>query len=224
MNLESVLQQVLNFTGTFNPELLILLYLICAIGEFGASVPYLLETVWLLSGYHVATGVISPLQLVALWATAQAGRQTGAATLYYLSRFGSMPLIKLYRRCFEPAINDKINNGNSVPAKFIRKVNYASPLSIATGRLFWLRIPITLTMAVKKKHATLAAGIVLQSLIWDGTYISLGGIVGASVQVKPLQMVGYSLVGLSVLYAVMFIAQRLKRWRVAQKPGKLPAP
>ncbi len=218
MNLEVLLQQVLDFTGTFNPSLIIFLYLICTIGEFGTSVPYLLETVWLLSGYHVATGVITPPQLIALWLAAQAGRQTGAAMLYYVSRFGSLPLMKLYRRYFEAAVTDKITN--SVPARFIRKVNYSSPLSIATGRLFWLRIPITLTMAMRRQHRTLSLGIVLQSLIWDGIYIAVGGIVGASVQVKPFQMVIYSVVGLSVLYVVMFTVQRLKRWRMAQKAGQ----
>lgn len=221
MDLEAVLQQVLNFTGNFNPELLIFLYLICTLGEFGASVPYLLETVWLLSGYHVATGVISPPQMIALWLTAQAGRQTGAAMLYYVSRFGSTPLMKLYRKhfqkYFEAGVSEKLSSNTSAPVRFIRRIDYSSPLSIATGRLFWMRIPITLTMAVRRQHRKLALGIILQSLIWDGTYISLGGIVGASVEVKPLQMVLYSLIGLSVLYVVMFTIHRLKKLRPAQK-------
>ncbi len=66
MTLDSILQQALPFAGTFILNLVIFLFLVCAIGEFGFSIPYLLETIWLLSGHHVVSGG-SPTDLGLLW-------------------------------------------------------------------------------------------------------------------------------------------------------------
>lgn len=212
MNLEAFLQQVLSFTGTFNPHLVLLLFVICSVGEFSLSVPYLLETIWLLTGYHLGTGALSPGQVLLLWLAAQAGRQTGAMALGYLSRFGSTPLMKLYNKYMEASVSRKISNNNSPPIRFIRKTNYFSPFSIAMGRLFWLRIPITLTLGVKRRHKVLSVGVLISSLVWDSTYIAVG-LLGASATLKPLQMVLYSLLGLTVLYGITFAARHLPRRR-----------
>lgn len=213
MNLEDFFQQVLIFAGTFNVKLIISLFLICAIGEFGASIPYLLETVWLLSGYHLGTGVLPPLHLGLLWLVAQAARQTGVAALYHLSRFGSMPLMKVYQKYFAASLSGKLSANDSAPFRLVRRINYLSPFSIASGRLFGLRIPLTLTLAVKGRRKTLSLGVLLSSLVWDGIYISLG-VVGGVVLVKPAQMILYSLIGLTLLYALTFTLKRLSRFRL----------
>lgn len=210
MNLQSILQEVLTFAGTFNPKLVIFLFLICLVGEFGLfSIPYLLETIWLLSGYNLSAGVLSPFHLVLLWLVAQVGRQTGTTMLYYLGRFGSMPLRKLYRKHFEASLSDKLSN-HIIPFKLFRKLNYLSPFSVASGRLFGLRIPLTLTLGVNRQLRTLSLGVLLSSLVWDGIYISLGT-AGGHAGLKPTQMILYSLLGLTLLYAVTFTVRRLKR-------------
>lgn len=220
MNLESILQEVLSFAGTFNPKLVIFLFLICSIGEFSLfSIPYLLETVWLLSGYNLGTGVLPPFHLVLLWLVAQAGRQTGATVLYYLGRFGSMPLRKLYRRYFEASLSNKLSDNNVMPFKLFRRIDYLSPFSIALGRLFGLRIPLTLTLGVKRQLRTLSLGILLSSLVWDSIYISLG-IAGGRVVLKPTQMILYSLIGLTLLYTVTFTIRRLLRRRLSKESVK----
>ena len=78
MSLENVLSQIVGFTATLDPRMAALLFLICAIGEFGISVPYVLESVWLLVGYQLGAGVLSPLEMVGLWLAAQCGRQAGS--------------------------------------------------------------------------------------------------------------------------------------------------
>lgn len=216
VNLDAILQQVLSFTGTFNPQLVISLFLICAIGEFGASIPYLLETIWLLSGYHLATGVLAPFHLPLLWVVAQAARQTGAIALYHFSRLGSMPLTKLYHKYFAPSLAGKLPNNNFKPLKVFRRLNLLSPFAIALGRLFGLRLPLTLTLSVRRRWQTLSLGVVLSSLVWDGIYISLG-IVGGRAVLKPTEMVLYSLVGLTLLYVVTFVIRRLSRlWPIKE--------
>jgi membrane-associated protein len=213
MNLELIFQQVFNLAGTFNPTLVVFLFLICLIGEFGASVPYLLETVWLVSGYNFGNGVLPLLDLVLLWLVAQVGRQIGATMLYHLGRFGSMPLTRLYRKHFKASLSDKLSENNSIPFSFLRRVNFLSPFSIALGRLFGLRIPITLSLGVKKQLGVLLVGVVLSSLVWDGMYIFLGAVVGANVVLKPFQMILYSLIGLTILYAVGFAVRHLWKLR-----------
>lgn len=219
MNLEAIFQQVFNLAGTFSPELLVFLFLICLIGEFGASVPYLLETVWLSSGYNLGVGALSFLDIAILWLVAQVGRQIGGTMLYYLGRFSSMPLIKLYHKHFKAGLSGKLSGNNTMPFNLFRRINFLSPFSIALGRLFGLRIPITLTLGVKKQLRPLLFGIVISSLVWDGMYIFLGAVVGANVVLKPSQMILCSLIGLTVLYAVSFAIQRLLRLR-ASKGGE----
>ncbi len=204
------LQQILSFTGSFNIHLVVLLFIICSVGEFSFSVPYLLETLWLLTGYNLGAGNFSPHEVLLLWLTAQAGRQTGGMVLYLLSRLGSMPLIKLYNRYFEAGVSKKLAGNTSPPFRFIRQINYLSPFSIAMGRLFWLRIPITMTLAVKRKPNILSLGIVISSLVWDNVYIGVG-LIGASATLKPLQMVLYSLAGLTTLYGITFAIRHIPR-------------
>jgi membrane-associated protein len=216
MNLEAIVQQVFNLAGTFNPTLVIFLFLICAIGEFGVSVPYLLETVWLVSGYNLGNGTLSFLDLVLLWLVAQLGRQLGGTMLYYLGRFGSMPLMKLYHRYFGASLSGKLSGNNTMPFKLFRRINFLSPFSIALGRLVGLRIPLTLTLAVKRQLKTLLLGIVLSSLVWDGMYIFLGAVVGAKAALNPVQMILCSLIGLTILYVVTFAVRRLLKLRASK--------
>ncbi len=208
MNLEDILQQVLNVAGTFNLELVILLFLICSIGEFGISIPYLLETIWLLSGYHLVIGKMSPFDLVLLWLVAQAGRQSGATALFYFSRLGSMPLKRLYQKYLGAILSEKLAGSNALPLKLLRRVSELTPFTVAVGRFFGLRLPLTLTLAVQRRLKTLLPGVLLQSLVWDGIYIALG-VVGGHAALKPIEMLLYSLVGLTVLYVLTFVIRHL---------------
>lgn len=215
MILHDFLQQILTFTGTFNLQLVLFLFIICAIGEFSISVPYLLETVWLLSGYNLSTGALSPSQIMLLWLAAQAGRQVGAIALYHVSRFGSTPIMKFYQKHFEARLSEKLSENNSLPLKLIRRINFSSPFSIALGRLFWLRIPITVTLGIKRRRTILSVGVLLSSLVWDSMYISLG-VAGGNAVLKPIQMILYSLIGLTLLYGVTFAIRHLQKRRLSK--------
>ncbi len=212
MDLENIVHQVLSIAGTFN--LRIVIFLICTIGEFGVAVPYLLEIIWLQSGYHVTSGVLSPFHMLLLWLPAVVGRQTGATVFYYLARFGSMPLKKLYQKYFKVSLSDKLSNSNTMPVKLLRRIGYLSPFSIALGRLFGLRVAITLTLGIKRRLTTLSLGVLLSSLVWDSVYILLG-IIGGRAVLKPIQMLLYSIVGLTLLYTMTFIIRRLLRSRLS---------
>ncbi len=209
MNLENIVQLVLSVAGTFNPTLLIALFAICFIGEFHLSIPYLLETIWLLSGYHVVTGDLSPLRLGLLWLAAQAGRQSGAIALFYITRLGSVPLGRMYQKRFGPRLAEG-SSSDAMPLRLWRRISYLSPLSVAIGRLLWLRIPLTLALGVHRRLRPLWLGVLLSALVWDGIYIALG-ILGGHTALTRNQMLLYSVAGLTGFYLVPLFTRLLRR-------------
>lgn len=205
MELEGILQEIFSFTGTFNIQLVLLLFLVCAIGEVALMfIPYLLETVWLLFGYNLGTGELTVLQLILLWLAALAGRQAGGVVLYFIGQFGSIPIKKFYQRYFESRVSKRFSGNNT--ANRLRSINFLSPFSVASGRLFGLRIPLTLALGAARKYRSLFLGIVISSIVWDGIYI-LGGLAGGKTALEPIQMMLYSVTGLTGLYLIVFLVR-----------------
>jgi membrane-associated protein len=206
-------KQILNFVGTFNLQLVGLLFLLCSFGELWLiSVPYLLETVWLLAGYNLGSGTLSPLHLLLLWLVAQLGRQTGVLVLFSLSRLGSLPLTRLYRKYVETRFRKLSGNENWLSKLLKRSESYISPFSIALGRLLGLGTPLTVTLGVKRQYKALFLGVLLSSLVFDGIFIILGLVVGANTLVKPTEMILFSLIGLTGLYVVIFAIRQASRF------------
>lgn len=209
MNLEAFLRQALELTGTLDPRTAALLFIICAIGEFGLSIPYLLESAWLLMGYQFGRDILPFPGLLGLWLAAQAGRQAGAITLYHVTRLGAIPLARVFHKRPNPQAPTKI----SPSSKIINRISSLSPFSVALGRLFWLRFPMTLALALRKNLKTLSLGVLLSSLVWDTVYIAVGGIVGATAVLKPSQMFVASLAGLTLIYLATIIVRHFIRRR-----------
>ena len=207
MSLGNVLAQFLQLTASLDPRTAAFLFVICAIGEFGLSIPYVLESVWLLMGYQLGTGVLSPVHLLGLWLAAQCGRQVGSLALYHVARLGTTPLSRLYSKQRRSRFWPKV----SINHRVLNRLNFTSPFSVAYGRLFGLRIPLTITLAVRKSLVTLLAGVLLSSVVWDAAYIILGATVGRTAVVKPVQMLLASVAGLTLLYLVIFIVRRWLR-------------
>jgi len=202
---QAFLNQSLSYAGTFSLEMILILLVVCLIGEgIGVSVPYLLETIWLMAGYHLANGSLSVVQLTLLLLAAQVGRQGGLLALYNFSRSGSALLVRLAKRF-------KWNRdvGETITLRGGHKVNLLSPFSVALGRLFWMRIPLTLILGAKRKLRILVLGVVMSSLIYDGTYITLGAVLGTTTRLEPLQMTLVLLATLILIYAVTFVVKRL---------------
>lgn len=216
MDVQGILEQVINLIGTASPQVALFLFALCAIGEFGFSIPFLLETVWILCGYQVSRGLLSPFSLVFLISGAIAGREAGSIILYHLSRYGSMPLIRFYHRRFEK----KMANKEAVPEKIARGLAHLSPFTVAIGRLMWLRIPLTLTLGAQRRLGTLTVAVLLAALAWDGAHIILGGTVGRTVMTRPVDMVFYSVAGLSLLYGATFAVRRVQKFLTARRQAQ----
>ncbi len=211
MDLNSIFQEVVNFAGTFNPYLILAIYLMLIVGEFSISIPYLLETIWILTGYHAITGLYSPQQVIALMLVALSGRETGAVIFYILILYGSAGVIRLYRRFFPSTEqNDVAEN------RVLRRINFLSPFSVAFGRLFYLKVPLTIVLGLKRKPWILFIAVAIHSLIWDSIYVIIG-VVGGNAQLSSGRLLIYSLGSITIIYAVSFLIRRLSRLRLFKR-------
>jgi membrane-associated protein len=215
MDFQSITREILNFTGTTNIWLVVSLFIVLSISEFGLSIPYLMETVWILAGYQTLNGSMPVYFLVLLWFTAMSGRTMGAIVLYHLARFSSSRIIRVYRRIFKSVLPAREPGNNpqpqrqSFPVRMWRKINSFSPYSVAFGRLIWMRVPLTLTLGFRRQIKILVPGVIISSAIWDTTYI-LVGVVGGNVQLQPFQIVIFSICALTVIYGGTFLI----RWMI----------
>lgn len=205
MNWADFFSQGLILVGAFSLKIGLLLFVLNLIGEaLAVSVPYLLETTWLLAGYQFSAHVLPPLDVLLLMAAAMAGRQCGELILYNVSRSGSALLGKYLKPLkIKPALAE------STLGKVFRRINLLSPISVAVGRLLWLRIPLTLVLAAKGNLKVLMMATVLSSLVYDATYIALGAIVGKTTRVQPALLVLYFLVTLTLIYGITFAVRYL---------------
>ena len=207
------LKQILNLIGTFNLQAVCLLFLLCSLGEILlASVPYLLETVWLMAGYNLGAGIISPFQMLLLWLVAVAGRETGVLLLFSVSRFSSLPITRLYQKYLEKRFK-KFSSNEAWLTKLSRRLDsYLSPFTIALGRLLGLGTPLTVLMGVKKKYKMLFLGVIISSFIFDGIFLIVGLVVGKNTQVKQTEMILFSLIGLTAFYLVVFSVRQISKY------------
>jgi membrane-associated protein len=208
-------KHILNFMGTFNLQLMVLLFLLCLCGEILlASVPYLLETVWLMAGYSVAAGTLSVFHLISLWLVALAGREAGVLLLFSVTRLGSLPLTRLYQKYIGARVK-KFSGNDSWFSKILQKLEASiSPFTIAAGRLLGLGTPLTVLLGVRKQYRVLFLGVIISSIIFDGIFLTVGIVVGANTMVKPYEMLLFSLAVLTVFYLVVFsirqVSNRMK--------------
>jgi hypothetical protein len=70
--------QVLGLTVVFNPWMLLAIFVMTLVAEFGVSIPLLMESVWLFTGYNFVSGTISAEHLVIFIAVGLVGRLLGA--------------------------------------------------------------------------------------------------------------------------------------------------
>jgi membrane-associated protein len=208
MNIQQITQDVLSIAGTFNVWLIISLFFLCFINEFGLSIPYLMESVWILVGYNTLSGIIPVYQLFIIWITAVTGRMVGATCLYKLLGLGSTWIMKIYHKFFGSFLKEPKANDNSLPQRIMRRINLFSPFSVALGRLMWLKIPLTLLLSMRKQLKTLLTAISLSSAIWDGTYIIVG-VIGGNTRLSPAWFILYSIGALTVIYGLIFLIRRI---------------
>jgi membrane protein DedA with SNARE-associated domain len=208
--MEEFFHRLMEFTATPDAWTLVLLLLWCAMGEVAVAIPYVLESFWLMAGFNVGAGNLAWWYLILLWMAAQAGRQAGSFTLYRIARLGVPALEKFFRKIHLDKWFDKITSRT----KSVKKMNLASPFTVASGRMIGLRVPMMLVMAGMKRPWSLALGVMLSSLIWDSLYIATGAIFGSTVKIEPGYLLLISFGMMAFIWTVTFIVKKvIKRFR-----------
>jgi len=214
MNIADIIKEIITFAGTYNPLLIICLFVLLLLNEFGFFIPCLLETIWIIVGYNLHVGSISVYQAVALMAASMAGHLTGSLILYNLSKLGSPWILKVYHRFINSSTTSTFAKSNSLPVRILKKANLLSPYPVALGRLLWMKIPLTLTLGVRKNLRTLMLAVMLSSFVSDSTICTLG-FIGGSMKLNPLQTIFYSMAGIFLIYTVIFILKKVYSLSIA---------
>jgi membrane-associated protein len=235
-----VFQQAVSLTGSFNLWLVLTIFLIAFIAEFGFSIPYLFETIWLLTGYHLSGGGLSPASILLFCFISLIGREIGAGALYKISGMGSTPVTRwlgqlnliylensassnpLKKYILFPVIKliknvvAKLSRGDNPGGMSgtLSKYLCPSPFSVALGRFSCFKIPITITLGMNRKPFKLLLGVALFSLAWDALYIVIG-VFGAGNRISPTTMLISTISGFICLQIISFIIRRLRNSRRA---------
>jgi hypothetical protein len=237
MSLSAISASILGLSATFTPWLFLAIFLITVAAQFGLFVPYLLESIWLFSGYNVVIGIYSPIFLVALCVVGVVGRELGSGAFFYASSLGSQPLQRFYQKRIEPRLLSRagpqvrpgllkrglarflgaifVNNENEQPELFGRPFHF-SPFMVAMGHFLWLRVPIIMALGLKGKMKPLLLGVALFSVLYDGLYIMFG-ILGGTGGINRTMVLLYPLGLMTLIFGTSYGVRRIGRQPVTRE-------
>lgn len=231
--------QVMGLTVIFTPWLLLAIFLIVLVAEFGVSIPYLMESVWLFSGYNLAIGNISIQHLLLFCVIGLVGRIAGASALFYISWYSKTPLGILFLGYLKPRVAKIAGHFHplQIAIDFLKRVVHRitlrnsksksnrvcdsktlnlfgrdfklSPFTIVLGRFLWLRMPITIALGMRNQRRSLFLGVAIFSIVWDAAYLAFG-VLGGKGGLEPIQMLLYPLGTMILISALVFGFQRLR--------------
>ena len=242
--------QVLDLTVVFNPWLLLAIFVITLVGELSFSIPLLMETVWLFTGYGFAVGHLSFEHLILFIVIGLLGRIVGASILFYLSWFGKTSVAAPVFAYCKPRVAgfiERVPPLRSVACIIGRGIYWMkarvaqpaaseidpssgislfgrkfrlSPFTVALGRFMWLRFPLTVGLGASRQRMPLFLGVALSSIIWDGAYIAFG-VLGGKSGLDQTQMLFYPLALAAVISGTVFGIKRLRRFIASRREKRL---
>jgi membrane protein DedA with SNARE-associated domain len=190
-----------------NPNGPLVLFLLAAITDIGIPVPFVLDSILILSAYRVMTAPhASWVPVVVIVIALFLGRQLGSGILYLLSRFLGVAFIN-WLKCHLPRI------GNRMDA-LKNRLNHWAPLAIITGRLTpgLLQVTSVACGAVRLRYDYFAIGVALASLVYDGVLILLGFIASHSPLGTDINFTAWLLISMvvivGILWPVIFVTAR----------------
>jgi membrane protein DedA with SNARE-associated domain len=192
---QSFLAQMETAFGTGNPSGLLILFFLSIIADIGIPIPFVLDTILLLTSFH--SGPLSmPVLLIII--TLFLGRQVGSAVLYLLSRLlGKMFLRWLQRHL--PSIGNRLE-------LFKSRLDHWAPLAVATARLTpgLLQITSVAAGAIRLRYVYFALGIAFSSLIYDGILILLGFIAASSPRSSDANFTVWLIIAMLIIVCILW--------------------
>ncbi|MBN1376317.1 MAG: hypothetical protein JXA01_09190 [Dehalococcoidia bacterium] len=210
MDIQEFLANLTRVIGANSPIVGASLFALCFIGELIAiNIPYFVETTLMLAGYSTLNGGYAYYNLLIIMLMTLTARFSGTLIIYFVTRRGGGKLIEKTSNLIRKHVSY-----TSVINRMTSSVNLLSPFSIAAGRLVGLRYPLTLIMAAQGRLKTLLVGTVFASIVYDSVYIVAGALVGATTNLEPFQVMIYFLVGITLVYVILYMVQYLRQRRL----------
>lgn len=211
---ESFLAFLSNLEATFsaaNPTGLLVLGLLAIVTDIGVPVPFVLDTILILSAYNVLSSHSqewTPVILIVI--TLFVGRQIGSGILYLISRFLGQKFTNWIKRTV-PSIGCRLDTVRSRPTGW-------TPLAIVTGRLTpgLLQITSVLAGSIRVRYYHFALGVAISSLIYDAVLILLGFVAAHSPKAGDIDFTIWLLISMVAIVCllwplVFFLVQRADR-------------
>lgn len=203
-----------NLEATFstgNPSGLLILFFLAVITDIGIPVPFVLDTILILTAYNVfSTHSHDWTPVVLIVAMLFAGRQAGSGALYMLSRYMGKAFLDWIRR-HVPSI------GNGIDA-FVARLNHWAPLAVVSGRLTPGLLQMTSIAAgsIRLRYFDFAVGIAIASIAYDGILVLLAFIAAHSPKSGDINFTIWLLIALIIVVCILwptlfYLLRRSKR-------------
>ena len=185
--------------NTTNPSGLIILVSLAVITDIGIPVPFVLDTILMLTAYRVLisshphwTPVIMIIIMLFI------GRQIGSGILYSLSRYFGEAFLNRIIKLF-PSV------GNGLDSFKTRLTHWAS-LVVVTGRLTpgLLQITSVASGAIRMRYRDFALGIAMASLIYDGILILLAFIAAHNPKSSDVNFTIWLLIAMVIIVCILW--------------------
>ena len=196
---------------TTNPPGLAILFALAVITDIGIPVPFILDTILMLTAYR-ALFSLHPnwMPVLMILIMLFIGRQVGSGILYLLSRYLGTSFLNWIKKHF-PSVGRGVDS-------FKIRLNHWAPLVVVTGRLTpgLLQFTTIASGTIRMRYHYFALGIALASIIYDGLLILLAFIVAhnpwaANRSFTTLLIIAMALI-VCILWPVIFIIiQRSKK-------------
>jgi membrane protein DedA with SNARE-associated domain len=194
-NIQAFLSQMETAFSTGNPSGLLILCLLAVIADIGIPIPFVLDSILILTAYH--SGPLSKSALLIV-AALFVGRQIGSAILYLLSRVVGKIFLDWLQRHF-PSIGSRLD-------VFKSRLNHWAPLAVATARLTpgLLQITSVAAGAIRLRYSLFVAGITISSIIYDGILILLGFIAASSPKSSDVNFTIWLLISMLIMVCILW--------------------
>jgi membrane protein DedA with SNARE-associated domain len=193
-----------------NPSGLLILFFLAAITDIGIPIPFVLDSILLLTAYRV-WAMHDPHWSPMVWIIIMlfSGRQLGSGILYLISRsLGKIFYNWTKRRV--PSVGNRLDS-------FCGRLSHWAPLAVTTGRLTPGLLQVTTVAAglIRLRFIYFVLGVALSSVIYDGILVLLGFITAHSPRAHDANFTLLLLISLIVvvciLWPIVFIVTQRRR-------------
>lgn len=170
-------------------------YLVALLVEIGLPIPFMIETLAFFASYNI--GPLS-LQVLSIISMSLAGRESGAAILYWLSRYlGQRFLIWLEK--YSPQAGKKMDK---LQEKFRGRVVFTITAVRLTPGL--MQVPSLIGGTIRLNYQRFALGVALSSLAYDFIVVGLGFAARMGLQGVRSELRVYIIISILVVLFIMW--------------------